>query len=79
MYERDTELWLEGRRWEDNRYYGIIPACDPASPAGPYHLKTRTSCGGATLWEEVNRQEGTAKRWPISTRERANNVNYDAG
>lgn len=25
MYERDTELWLEGRRWEDHRYYEIIP------------------------------------------------------
>jgi hypothetical protein len=25
LYERDTELWLEGRRWEDHRYYDIIP------------------------------------------------------
>jgi hypothetical protein len=25
IYERDTELWLEGRRWEDHRYYNIIP------------------------------------------------------
>jgi hypothetical protein len=25
VYERDTELWLEGRRWEDHRYYEIIP------------------------------------------------------
>lgn len=25
IYERDTELWLEGRRWEDHRYYDIIP------------------------------------------------------
>lgn len=25
QYERDTELWLEGRRWEDHRYYDIIP------------------------------------------------------
>ncbi len=25
LYERDTELWLEGRRWEDHRYYNIIP------------------------------------------------------
>lgn len=25
IYERDTELWLEGRRWEDHRYYDITP------------------------------------------------------
>ena len=25
LYERDTELWLEGRRWEDHRYYDITP------------------------------------------------------
>jgi len=25
IYERDTELWLEGRAWEDHRYYGIVP------------------------------------------------------
>lgn len=24
-YERDTEMWLEGRKWEDHRYYGVIP------------------------------------------------------
>lgn len=26
VYERDTELWLEGRSWEDHRYYEIIPS-----------------------------------------------------
>lgn len=25
LYERDTELWLEGRHWPDQRYYEIIP------------------------------------------------------
>jgi starch-binding outer membrane protein, SusD/RagB family len=25
IYERDTEFWLEGRRWEDHRYYNIVP------------------------------------------------------
>ncbi|TVR51222.1 MAG: RagB/SusD family nutrient uptake outer membrane protein [Gemmatimonadales bacterium] len=26
MYERETEFWLEGRRWADMRYYNLIPA-----------------------------------------------------
>lgn len=25
QYERDVELWLEGRKWEDHRYYNVIP------------------------------------------------------
>lgn len=25
MYERETEFWLELRRWQDHRYYEIIP------------------------------------------------------
>lgn len=25
IYERKVELWLEGRRWQDHRYYEIIP------------------------------------------------------
>ena len=25
LYERSTEFWLELRRWQDMRYYGIIP------------------------------------------------------
>jgi hypothetical protein len=25
IYERKTEFWLEGRRWEDHRYYEILP------------------------------------------------------
>lgn len=25
LHERDAELWLEGRSWEDHRYYEIIP------------------------------------------------------
>ena len=24
-YERLVEFWLEGRRWQDHRYYGSIP------------------------------------------------------
>ncbi len=24
-YERQVEFWLEGRRWQDHRYYGTIP------------------------------------------------------
>ena len=31
IYERDTEFWLEGRRWEDHRYYEIIPPKWPGS------------------------------------------------
>lgn len=26
QYERKVEFWLEGRRWQDHRYYGIVPA-----------------------------------------------------
>lgn len=26
IYERDTELWLEGRRMEDHRFYEVLPA-----------------------------------------------------
>ncbi|MEX2530086.1 MAG: RagB/SusD family nutrient uptake outer membrane protein [Gemmatimonadota bacterium] len=26
IYERSAELWLEGRAWEDHRYYEIIPS-----------------------------------------------------
>lgn len=26
IYERKTEFWLELRRWQDMRYYGIVPA-----------------------------------------------------
>lgn len=25
LYERSVEFWLEGRRWPDHRYYGIVP------------------------------------------------------
>lgn len=25
LYERSTEFWLEGRRWQDMRYYDIVP------------------------------------------------------
>jgi hypothetical protein len=25
QYERSVEFWLEGRRWQDQRYYGIVP------------------------------------------------------
>lgn len=30
-YERDVELWLEGRGWEDHRYYEIMPSAWPES------------------------------------------------
>lgn len=31
MYERETEFWLELRRWQDHRYYEIVP--DDWTPA----------------------------------------------
>lgn len=58
LYERDIEMWLEGRRWEDMRYYNIIPECP-----GAYTSPTVEGCGGAFLWDDANKREGMAKRW----------------
>jgi hypothetical protein len=74
MYERDTELWLEGRRWEDMRYYNIIPECP-----GPHTAPTVEECGGSALWDDVNKQEGVAKRFPVAVQESGNNTNYGGG
>jgi hypothetical protein len=50
LYERSTEFWIELRRWQDMRYYGIVPPrWDPAMrQAGvnrrfPVSLRERSS------------------------------------